>query len=205
MTDAVEEAVQFQYKVERVAAELKKRRKPEGHFPQNPALLERRRMQYLVPNGAFKQAAAFDRILVWQLSQDDSDTFGDTSIIRPEASQKKAEEEAPRGILICAGLNAMDTLKSNGIDLGHIVTFIRHAPWHMKIDTVEGHDFYVLMLRAGDITGSEDLAKAMCAGECRIEMSETKHEDGVVVREHFYVDNDGKTWNPTMPFIGDDY
>lgn len=197
--------MQFQYKVDKVAEELKRRMAPEGALPQNPPLLERRRRQHLIPDGAFKQAASFDRILVWQLAQNESANYGDTMILMPEASQKRTEEEAPRGILISAGLGALDTLRANGIDLGHIVTFIRHAPWHMKVDTIQGHDLYALMLRAGDITGSEDLAKALGAGTCHIAERETEHEDGVVVREHYYVDADGKSWAPTMPVIGDDY
>jgi len=178
---------------------------PKGAFPQNTPLLEERRLQYVIPDGAFRQAAAFDRIIIWQLQQGDSDTFGDTSIVMPEASQKRAEEEAPRGILVAAGLNALDSLRANGIDLGHIVTFIRQAPWHMKVDTIDGVALHALMLRAGDITGSEDLAKSLSAGECSIELKETVHEDGVVVREHHYTDKDGRSWNPTMPDIGDDY
>lgn len=202
---AAEAALQFQYKVEGIEGEIKKRQHPEGHFPQNSPLLERRRIQATMPNGLFKQSTSFDRILIWQLSQDDSETFGDTSIVKPQASQKRAEEEAPRGILVSAGLQALDNLRANGIDLGHVVTFIRHAPWHMRVDNILGHDLYALMLRDGDITGSEDLAKALCSGECRIETRETVHDDGVVVTEHYYVDKEGKAWNPRMPFIGDDY
>lgn len=197
--------VEFENKVQEVAKEVKRRQSPEGHFKQNTPLLERRRIQHVIPDGAFKQTMTFDRILVSQMDQDDGETYGDTGIFKPEAAKAHDTNTAPRGILLAAGLEALDSLRSNGIDLGHIVTFIKNAPWHMRIDNVMGHDMHALIMRAGDITGSEDLATALQSGECRIEAKETVHEDGVVVREHHYVDNDGKTWSPTLPFIGDDF
>lgn len=198
---AAETAVQYQHKVEGIAKEIIKRQKKKGFFKQNTPLLEERRFMYVMPNGLFKQQMVYDRILVWQLSQEDKETFGDTNIIRPAASAQAEEQQAPRGIVVSAGLKALDNMRANGIDLGHIVTFIKHAPWHMKVDTIEGKQLYALILRDGDLTGSEDLARSLTAGEAKIQAQE--YDDGGT--EHFFVDKKGKTWKPAKPFTDESY
>ena len=177
-----------------------------------PPLLESKRLEWAIPDGAFKMQMVFDRLLVWQLDQgDDTDVnengercYPGTNIVMPDVGEKREFEEAPRGILVGAGLTALDALRSNGIDLGHTITFCRHAPWRMRVDAVAGKDLYALLLRAGDITGSEDLANALRAGKCRVEVKESDKGDGAIVREHWFVDSEGVAWAPSEPFIGDD-
>jgi hypothetical protein len=202
--DAAESAVQWEQKVKDLNKAVKKTLKPKGFFKHLSPLLDQRRLAANIPNGFFKQSMVFDRILIFQLPGDDGETFGDTMIIRPEASAVAEKSGNPKGVLVSAGLNALDTLRANGIELGHVVTTIRNAPWHMKMDTVNGHDMFGLVMRAGDITASEDLSDALADGSARVEIKEVKHEDGVITRENHYVDPQGRTWNPELPFIGDD-
>lgn len=196
--DAAEKEVLLRRKAENVEAEFRRIHKAAGEIPALSPLLDARRIENAIPNGAFKIQAAFDVCLVHQLPRFTGETFGDTQIIMPETSKKRVEEETPRGVLVSAGLRALDCLRSNGIDLGHIVSFIRQAPWRMPIENVAGADFHLLILRAGDITGSEDLRVAIERGECSLQWDE---EAG----QHFYIDAKGKRWNPTLPFIPEDY
>jgi len=170
-----------------------------------PPLLDARRLEYGIPDGAFKLQAAFDRILVYQIPINRKNTFGDTSIIKPETSERREAEEAPRGILVSAGMKAMDNLRSNGIDLGHIVSFIRLSPWRMYVDCVEGLSFHIMILRDGDLLGSEDLRAALVQGKCKIEVREYKDEEGVLRRCHMFKDSNGDLWDPEIPWIPEDY
>jgi hypothetical protein len=119
----------------------------------------------------------------------------------PHVAKRRTKEEAPRGILVSAGLKALDNLNSNGIDVGFRVHFIRTAPWRMPITMVNGKEFYLMILRDGDILGSEDTMLNLKSKKCEIKLAE--FEDGSV--QHKYMDDNGKVWDPTMPWIADDF
>lgn len=193
---AAEKEAALQQLTEITEREVVATQAPPGGIPGLPPLLEARRLQYGIPNDAFKIQAAFNVCLVKQVSWVEGEKIG--SIFLPKTMQKKNEEEAPRGILVSAGLQALDCLRSNGIDLGHMVSMLRLAPWRMPVEIVAGKYEYLLILRTGDITGSEDLRVALAEGKCRIHYDE---EHG----QHLYVDENGKRWTPTLPFIPEDY
>lgn len=164
-----------------------------------PPLLEARRIEYLMPDGVFSSQAMFDRILVMQIKPEraKTGTFGGGLIHMPATSEARITDEASRGIIVSAGLKALDNLRSNGCDLGHIVRFIRNAPWRMDVDTVEGHEVYELVMRDGDLVASEDLAEALRRGECSLLWD-------AQAQQHVYVDKDGEQWKPRLPWIQDD-
>ena len=196
---AVGDAVVFGKRVEAVEAEFRRIQAAPGTIPGINALLEERRFKFAIPNGAFKLQAAFDVCLVHQLPRFHGETYGDNGVIvMPQTGRRRVEEETPRGVLVSAGLQALDHLRSNGIDLGHIVSFIRQAPWRMPVEMIAGCDFNLLILRTGDITGSEDLREAVASGKSRIEYDS---EAG----QHTFVDAQGKRWDPTVPFLPEDY
>lgn len=171
---------------------------PPGGIPGLHPALEKRRWIYGIPNGAFQVQAAFNVCLVWQISRFDTDMIGDTGLYMSKQTEKRMNDETPRGIIVSAGLAALDALRSNGIDIGHVVTMLRLAPWRMPCDMVGGVEQYVLILRAGDITGSEDLEEARRRGDCKF-----VYDEGT--GQHQFVDKDGKRWDPKLPFIGADY
>lgn len=139
-----------------------------------PPLLEERRLQYGIPDGAFRAQCAFERIYVWQLDDVQSETyFENGKIVRPDSVQQRDRRTCPRGIVVGAGLSALDVLYSHGMDLGHIVHFIRMAPFQRAIDTVLGHTLYVVVMNVGDITASEDTCREIREGEMRITRTET--------------------------------
>jgi hypothetical protein len=195
---AVEEAVRFDRRRIELEKKLRSLQAPKGTIPGLSPLLDARRLECAMPNEFFRVQAAFDVCFVHQIRWHPKDTYGDTGIVMTENAKRKDREETPRGVLVSAGLGALDALKSNGIDIGHIVSFIRQAPWRMPVAMVDGVEFPLLILRAGDITGSEDLAAALAAGECEIQWDPE-------AMQHFYVDKDGKRWTPKTPFLPADY
>lgn len=176
---------------------------PPGALGLHP-LVDARRLAYGIPDGAFNHIAMFDRVIVAQLPEVEGETvIKGGKIIAPEQVRKRLEREAPRGIIISAGLQALDALVSNGCGLGHIVRFIRNAPYRFAVDSVGGIEVKVMLLRAGDIVSSEDLYENVKAAKVRTEVRETTI-DGVVVRSHLFIDEQGQSWNPSDPWIADD-
>lgn len=178
--------------VQKISDELEKSLAPAGAL-NLPPLLEARRVAYGISNGAFRQQATFDRVLAFQISQYEGETFGNSSIIMTDVGKKREQESAPRAIVVSAGLRALDDLRSNGMDVGHIVSFVRFSPWRMRVDTIAGMQFFLLVLHSGDIIASEDTAAALRAGELR--MKTLNRTDGAI--EHFYVGPDDRAIRPT--------
>lgn len=143
-----------------IVEKLKASQKPAGHY-NLPALLEERRIQYLIPNGAFEQFPAFDKVYVWQATTKERETYSaGGSIYMPESRMAYERNTAPRGIIVSAGLQALDSLRSSGFDLGHMIRFKKFSPFVQPIDEIDGHELTVMVIRDGDIVASEDLAAA---------------------------------------------
>lgn len=129
-----------------------------GDFPQAlPSLLEARRKLFAIPDCCFRREAMFGRVLIYQIT-DDAEKFPNSSLWRPEANKEKNLREAPRGVVITAGLKALDYLWANGAVLGSIVNFVRLSPWRMPVGTVKGKQIELHVVRVGDIVAFEDLA-----------------------------------------------
>ena len=110
----------------------------------------------------------------------------------PESTQMRERNRAPHGIVISAGLLALDQLRSNGCDLGHRVLFCHAAPYHIRYDVVEGQEFHLIILNAGDIIGSEDFASSLKNRSVRI----VQHKDVTDKVEHVLIDANGGTYLP---------
>lgn len=169
--------------------EIQRHMAPPGALGLAP-LLDKRRLEYGIINEAFSVQAFSDRIFVYQLpAKSFSATYGGGLIHKSDITIDREQKEAPRGILIGAGLKAMDGLRANGVGLGHIVTFVRMAPWRMQLATVAGKDHKIIMLRAGDLTGSEDLRSQLMKGRGEIFFDEQDNQ-------HKLRDPDGNALEP---------
>lgn len=155
-----------------------------------PPLLEARRLEWHIPDGAFRLAPLYDRVYVYQIP-----TYirGKKGLIHIPETKKKGELRSnPRGILVAAGLLALDAIRSNGMDLGHVIRHTHVNPWRLIIDYADGQEYEMQVMTAGNLTGSEDLADVLKSGAMRIVRDEKGH--------HTYVDQEGNTWDPTMPW-----
>lgn len=173
-----------------------------------PPLLDARRLEYRIAAGAFMYTPMWDYVKVMQLEFDPSHEtmIAGSTIVRPAAHSAAHKRMSYVGILVGAGLGALDRLRSEGVDLGHIVRFVRHTVAQTKVDelrTPEGRpvEFFTVDLHVGDIRESMDLAEALREGRCKRDVVE--HEDGR--REHVFVDEAGKVWRPDFPEVGDNF
>lgn len=176
-----------------------------------PALLDKRRIDWEIPDGVFKTApgALFDRILLYQIpllakNKADAATFGGGLIAKSDQSKDKEQREAPRAVVVGAGLRALDSLRSHGVDLGHIVYFSKNTVYAIQVDYIAGKFERVSLAREGDLILSEDLAKALLAKEARVEVIGTTDENGTLHRSHYYVNSNGIRYDPVMPAADDD-
>lgn len=165
-----------------------------------PALLEARRLEYGIVDQAFEQECLFDRVYVWQVPRNESDTYENTMILRPDQAKRREEESCPRGVIVSAGLKALDNLRSNGVDLGHVISFVRMSPWRMPIGNIAGVEIPpLLVMRDGDLISSLDLAEARKAGKVRTIQAQTA--SGI---EHRLEGPDGCV-AAKMPWMSEDY
>ncbi len=141
---------------------------PDGalHLPEK---LEAARLKYGIPDGFFRTAAGFDRIFVFPLDPfDQNDKIPGTSLFRPQLTKQKDLQEGYRGVLISAGLTAMDRLMSHGYELGDVVMTNKNVPFARRVEQLEGFDMFVLVMRDGDLAGNETLQADILAGKRRV-------------------------------------
>lgn len=153
---------------ESIQQQLQESLKPSG-FYNIPELLDKRRLEYLIPNGAFESQPAFDKVYIWQLSTVEGNTYAKGGqIIMPDQIIAAKRHTAPRGVIVSAGLKAMDALYSTGIEIGHIVRFKKMAPFIQPVETIDGHELTVMVIRDGDIVSSEDLSAAIHSKKTKV-------------------------------------
>ena len=148
---------------------IKKRMSPPGALRLAP-LLEAQRLRWGIPDGFFKTQAAFDRIFVFPLDQfDDDEKFAPGSpILRPKLTKMKDLQEGNRGVLISAGLTAMDRLMSHGYELGDIVITNKNVPFARRCESIGEEALHYLVMREADLAGNESRMERIRAGEQRI-------------------------------------
>ncbi len=131
-------------------------------------LLDERRLEEGIPDCAFRHEASFDRIFVYQIEPEEykTGTYGQSRIILSDTIREMNKVQAPRAIIVSAGLSAMDALYSHGIGLGHRILIIREAPFRLRVGfDWENKPVEVIILTVGDICASEDLAKKRLSGD----------------------------------------
>lgn len=167
---------------------------PPRELPGVEGLLEVRRHSYGIPDTAFRVQAAFHKIHIHQIPDVmlENGTYGDSGILIPESVQQARKRNAPRGIIVSAGLAALDVLRSNGMDLGHIVTHTRIAPLRVEYDLIGGQFFYLLALTVGDVYGSEDTARAVAKRMLFVK----KHMEGELIRHYYASREEGELGKP---------
>lgn len=176
-----------------------------GSIPNLPPLLEARRLLYDIPDMFFRSQACNDKVNIFQLSTASDEFYEGGLIAMPDWKRDQVLQEAPQGILVGAGLKAMDQMHSNGYWLGHKVNFIRMSPYMKNVGTIHGKEQFVLCMTCGDITDSEDLANYMRNGHVRVGRRSWELDDGTRGTEHFLEDtkSDG-IWDPSEAVMLDD-
>ena len=168
---------------------IKEKMSPEGAL-HLPPLLDKHRLKYGIPDAFFKSQAAFDRIYIFPLDPDDeTERVKGTVLYKPKATKLRDKQEGNRGVLISAGLTAADRLMSHGIELGHVVTTNKNVPFARRCEEILGVPMFFLVMRDGDLAGSETLAEEILEGKKRV--VEVRDESGY---EHQIAGNDNGEW-----------
>jgi co-chaperonin GroES (HSP10) len=178
-----------------IDADTKRQMSPPGALGLN-SVLEAKRLAHGLIDPCFETCASFDRIFVWQIQAQEKLTA--SGIVMPQASIKRVSQETPRGIVVSAGLRAMDIMRSNGMGVGDTVTFIRQGMWRITIGQVRGVDVHLMVLSVGDICSNEDLA-------LRLRKKEVSYAWEEETSEHRLVDVNGKLLKPQSAWVGADY
>ena len=119
-------------------------------------LLEDRRHEFGIPDSAMSVRAVFDRIYVFQVPDAVERSLASGLIVMTDVKKAIELQSTPRGVIVSAGLSALDVMWSHGIELGSVVRLQRLAPFHMRYDVIDMKEQYLLVMRIGDITGCED-------------------------------------------------
>ena len=143
-----------------------------------PSLLDRRIAEFEIPR--WPGEATFARILVYRIPDKAAKrkTFVEGgAIVMPDDVHSNNEFRSPRGIIVSAGLQAMDILRGNGMQLGEMIWMSSHTPWRFEVDTKQdGKPVEFYFMQAGDVTLSEDLLEARRSGAVRVELRDGKHQ-----------------------------
>lgn len=144
---------------------------PPGKLPGLTPLLEHRRLDFGIPDGAFETSdALFERVNVWPIAlpSEVMETYGKGKIVKTAIAQKAADQDTSRGIILSAGARALDILQSNGVDIGQIIYFTRLAIYGITVDWVAAKPQRIKMMNIGEVTDGEDVLFAKRAGRVRM-------------------------------------
>jgi hypothetical protein len=171
---------------------------PRGQLKGISAAMEERRWQYAIPDGVFSCAAAFDKILVWQIPEDNAagDTYPGTSIVMPQTGKKRVRDETPRGVLCSGGLQALDVLHTNGHRLGDRVHFVKLAPYRRPCMVVDSKEIPVMILNVGDIVDNEDLQTRLNTGEMEVAWDEERERHFMLSKGVYLAHKPQQPWTP---------
>jgi hypothetical protein len=168
--DAVLAQVDPEYAAaQRRTALIKEHMSPPGALDL-PPLLEAQRLKYGITDAFFKVQASFDRIFVFPIDAEDGEKAEKTTggIYKPQVTRLRDLQEGNRGVLISAGLSALDRLLSHGYEIGHVVITNKNVPFARRCEEISGRPLHYLVMRDGDLAGSETLMEELRAGKKRI-------------------------------------
>lgn len=142
-------------------------------------LLNRKIEKYDIPRPHYQPV--FDRCLVFQVNTVEKDDFAtvvseatgkEVKLYRPEETKDRERRTSPRGVLVAAGMKALEILHGHGINVGDTVWFARFSPWAHEINA-SSKVFNVI--RAGEISGSEELMDKFEQGEAKHVIEDDGH------------------------------
>lgn len=176
---------------ERRKAQIAARMSPPGTLGLDKTL-DAARCEHGIPDSAFSIQAAFNTVLVLQVAMQEGETYNGGKIVLAETTRDRELRKAPIGIIVSAGLGALDMLRSHGIDLGHKVVFVHSAPYFIRFDNIGGVDQHLVVLQSSQIRASFNVAADIKAR--KVFVKQELDADGV--KRHYLVGEDRKVIVP---------
>jgi hypothetical protein len=142
-------------------------------------LLEKRVKEYDIPS--WPGEAQFERIIVFQIpaEADAQEKIG--SLFVPQKTRDAQLAKSPRGIVVSAGLKALDIMYSHGMELGEMIWLASWSPFRVQTEVKSGGatvEFFFMSV--GDIILSEDMKARFASGEVYLQLQGDTH---VIVRD----------------------
>lgn len=123
-------------------------------------LLTKRVFEYKIP--AWPGQALYERVLIFKIPEestasDEIDIGDGHKLVKPETRVGVDVSRCPRGIIVSAGLRAMDIMRAQGMELGELVWFAPHVPFRFVVKQRSRQDDEFSFMNVGDIILSEDV------------------------------------------------
>ena len=142
-----------------------------------PELLMKRVKEFDIPE--WPGQACFERVIVYRIPDDSSasETYAEGGVIvKPENRLEADKDRSPRGVVVSAGLAAMDILVSNGMQVGELVWFAPHVPFRFEVGKrPDGQRLEFYFMNVGDIVLSEDILQRTMDGEIVLGQQGNQH------------------------------
>ncbi len=133
-------------------------------------LLKQRIKEFEIPDAAMNRYPLWDKVIVWRIDTRQEKTAGGLYV--PDQAQDAISH---RGVLLRAGLAALDRLYSYGVEMGHIVHFGRYSGQDetvVKRAAGTADDLRIVVLSCAEVTSSEDLAIILVNGALSVRRGE---------------------------------
>ena len=146
-------------------------------------LLQKRIEEFDIP--PWPGQALFERVVVFYVSDASasSETFiPDGKIVKVASTRDRDESRSPRGVIVSAGLRALEILSDHGMEVGELVWLAPHLPYRFEVGrTKEGLPIEFMFCNVGDIVLSEDLLDRIGKGVASsyLEVSGAKRKDPI--------------------------
>lgn len=154
-----------------------------------PPLLAKRIREYDIPDAPGQ--AMFHRILIYQIPDDASarETFAEKGrIVMPETTKAVKKDRSPRGVIVSAGLQALDYMRDHGMELGEMVWFSPHVPTRFDVNRLaDGRQALFFFMAVSDIIVSQDTPERLASGELTLTYAIGEHGG-----KHVYLRRDEK-------------
>jgi len=130
-----------------------------------PCLLARRIAEHNIP--PWPAQALYERVLIFRIPDNESakETIGETGLYKPETRVDIDKNRSPRGVVVSAGLRALDILRCQGMELGELVWFAPHVPFRFRTSANGVQDVEFYFMNVGDIIMSEDVLGRLAPAE----------------------------------------
>ena len=142
-----------------------------------PPLLLKRMQELEIP--AWPGQALFERVIVYLVPDEaaSADKFiPDGMIYKVDQRKETDKARSPRGVIVSAGLAALDILVSNGMQIGEMVWLSPYVQYRFEVGKREnGSPIEFMFLNVGDVVLSEDILQRVVDGELNLQHNGKQH------------------------------